>query len=100
MLGGTTFDAGEQKSKRGVVINERKKKIRMNPYEQLFEQKSSPGQEAELGKINNFLQLAMKEMNAGRQPNVEKLAKMAGVDVDTAREILAATIDKFNEMKK
>ncbi|HLF62304.1 MAG TPA: hypothetical protein VI603_01025 [Saprospiraceae bacterium] len=77
-----------------------KKKIRMNPYEQLFEQKSSPGQEAELGKINNFLQLAMKEMNAGRQPNVEKLAKMAGVDVDTAREILAATIDKFNEMKK
>src|SRR5690606_6991403 len=57
------------------------RKLEVNPYEKLFTTESSPEVKEELEKMNHFLQLALPAINAGKKPDVEALAKQAGVDV-------------------
>src|SRR3546814_19991179 len=44
-------------------------------YSALFEKPASPEQTEALDKLNEFLSLALPEINSGRQPDVEALAK-------------------------
>ena len=71
-----------------------KKKIRLNQYDHLFEIEQSPSNKESLEKINVLLKLALPDLNAGRQPNIEELAVKAGVDIETAKDIIKQIMDK------
>lgn len=75
-------------------------KIELNPYGKLFTTESSPQVKEELEKMNLFLQLALPAINAGKRPDVEALAKQAGVDVSLAEQLVANTMDKVKEMRR
>lgn len=76
------------------------RKLELNPYERLFTTESSPEVKEELEKMNLFLQLALPVINAGKRPDVEALAKQAGVDVSLAEQLVASTMDKVKGMRR
>lgn len=76
------------------------RKLELNPYEKLFTTESSPEVKEELEKMNLFLQLALPVINAGKRPDVEALAKQAGVDVSLAEQLVASTMDKVKGMRR
>ena len=76
------------------------RKLELNPYERLFTTESSPEVKEELEKMNLFLQLALPVINAGKRPDVEALAKQAGVDVSLAEQLVASTMEKVKGMRR
>ena len=70
-----------------------KRKIDIIKYDHLFSKESSPAVKEGIEKLNMFLNLAMPEINAGLQPDIDALAAKAGIDSDTAKELIAQ-IDK------
>jgi hypothetical protein len=76
------------------------KTIAINPYEKLFEIKESLSEDKALEKLNRFLRLALNIINAGEAPDIDVLAKEAGVDPDNARQILAIAMEQAKKMKK
>jgi hypothetical protein len=77
-----------------------KKKLTLNPYEQLFVPESTPAQKAELEKINTFLQSVLPAINSGRNINIEALARAAGVDESLAKKLVADTVRRIELMRK
>lgn len=75
------------------------KELRLNPYEDLFENKSSPAEQAAMDNLNRLLSLALPFINAGQEPDIPALAKEAGVDEETAREILSHTIGRIKTLQ-
>jgi hypothetical protein len=73
-------------------------KLELNPYGKLFTTESSPEVKEEIEKMNLFLQLALTAINAGKKPDVEALAKQAGVDVSLAEQLVANTMEKVKGM--
>jgi len=74
-----------------------KKKIPINPYQLLFREEASPAQKEELNKVNDLLRLAMPDINAGREPDIERLAQQTGVDIETARRTIQQIRDKLDK---
>ena len=75
------------------------KELQLNPYEQMFERKSSPKERDTMNRINQFLSLALPFINAGQEPDVHALAKETGVDEETAREILSHSLDRIKNLQ-
>ncbi len=65
-----------------------RKKIRLNQYDNLFEVDTPPEQKEMLDNLNYFLSLVLPDINAGRVPDIEKYAALAGIDIETARELV------------
>jgi Holliday junction resolvasome RuvABC DNA-binding subunit len=42
----------------------------------------------------------LPDINARREPDIEALAKKAGVNVETARKIVSKAMNKIKEMRK
>jgi hypothetical protein len=80
-----------------LVLN---KTIQLNPYEKLFAPESTPGQQEELEKINQFLQSVLPILDSGGSPDIEALAKQAGIDPATARQLMEISLAKMEELKK
>jgi len=76
------------------------KKINLLLYEHLFTPESSPVKKEVVEKLNNFLNLAMPEINAGRQPDIKALAGKAGVDPALAEDVIRHAFERFNKMKR
>jgi hypothetical protein len=76
------------------------KEIEFNPYEDLFIQESSPEEEAEFDKINAFMQSVLPAINEGKIPNIEALARAAGIDESTAKKLVNDLVKKIERMKK
>ncbi len=76
------------------------KKIQLNPYEEVFKIEPTPEAQDEMDKLNRLLALALPVINAGREPDFRALAKEAGVDEETARELLKIAIDRINMLKR
>jgi hypothetical protein len=76
-----------------------KRKIRLNQYESHFEIKRSPQNQEGLAKLNVFMALALQEINTGQEPDVDMLAKKAGVDSETAREFLSIALKKVGQVR-
>ncbi len=74
-----------------------KKKIRLNEYESLFTPEPSGKKQENIDKINKLLEIVLPDINTGRRPDIEALAKKAGVDIETAREIVSKVINKINK---
>jgi len=66
-----------------------KKKIDLIKYEKLFSKKSSPAEKENLDKLNLLISLALPDINAGREPDIKSLAVKAGLDLETAQDVLA-----------
>lgn len=75
------------------------KRITPNPYEDLFSVEAPEEEQAELDSINQFLQMVMAQINAGKEPDIAAVAEKAGVDINTATEIYRNVADKFDEMR-
>ncbi|MCJ7806629.1 MAG: hypothetical protein MUP57_03660, partial [Clostridia bacterium] len=66
-----------------------KRKIDILKYDHLFSKESSPAVKEGVEKLNMFLKLAMPEINSGLKPDIDALAAKAGIDSDTAKELIA-----------
>jgi len=77
-----------------------KKKITLNEYDELFKQEPSVQVQGELDKLNAFMAMVLPDINAGREPDIEAHAKKAGVDVETARELVQSLIDRLDNPGK
>ncbi|HNR08446.1 MAG TPA: hypothetical protein PKM27_14095 [Saprospiraceae bacterium] len=76
------------------------KKVNLFPYNHLFEEKKSPESEEFLAKLNQVLSMALPEINAGRKPDAEALARKLDLDPETVRDILDNVIGRVDKLKK
>jgi hypothetical protein len=77
-----------------------KRKIDLLRYERLFSKESSLAEKENLEKLNKLLDLAMQDINAGRQPDIEAYAKRSEVDLETARSVIEQVTGNLNKMYK
>ena len=75
------------------------KEVRLNPYEDVFNIKPGPQVQDKTDKLNRLLGLALPVINAGQELDFRALAKEAGVDEETARELLQHTLKSINKLK-
>jgi hypothetical protein len=75
------------------------KDLKLNPYEKLFEHRSTPAEYDKMAKLNHLLSLALPFINSGKEPDVEALAKEAGLDIKAARAILKKSISRIKTLK-
>ncbi len=76
------------------------KDIQLNPYEELFKIEPEPAAKEEIDKLNHLFALALPIINARQEPDIQALAKEAGVDEATARELLKDILRKFNQLQR
>ena len=74
-----------------------KKKIELNEYDHLFQEETSPADQEQIDKLNAFMGLVLPDINAGRQPDIEIMAHAAGIDVQTARDLMKNITNKFGK---
>ena len=77
-----------------------RKKLELNRYEKLFTPETSPDAKEEVEKLNLFLQSVLPAINAGQNPDIEALAKEAGLDSSLAKQVVADTIGRIKAMRK
>jgi len=77
-----------------------KKKITLNEYDELFKQEPSVQVQGELDKLNAFMAMVLPDINAGREPDIETIAKKAGVDVEMAHELVQSLINRLDNPGK
>jgi hypothetical protein len=65
------------------------KKMKINPYEGLFEKTVSEKEQESTAMVNKFMQLALPYFNEKREPDLDALAKEAGIDIENARSLWA-----------
>jgi hypothetical protein len=76
------------------------KNLQLNPYEELFNIKPDSSEQEELNKLNHLLSLALPYINSDQVLDVKALAKEAGVDEETARELLANSIKRVKAIQQ
>jgi len=77
-----------------------KKKIILNEYDSLFIKEQPVEDNEQLNKLNSLFAMALPEINAGRKPDIETLARKAGVEVETARDLLEQVMNKLDDMQR
>ncbi len=75
-----------------------KKEIVLNEYDELFKKESSEEEQADINKLNDLMEMVLPDINAGREPDIEAYAKKAGVDVDTARELIREVMNRLDNL--
>lgn len=86
----TMLNIAEEILNREIVLNE---------YEGLFSAEPSEAETEESDKINHFLSLVIPELNAGENPDIQKMAQKAGIDLSVAQGLVSHVIDRLNKMK-
>ena len=76
------------------------KEIELNEYDKLFTIEPSAENKEFIDKLNIFTGLVLPDINAGREPDIEKHAAKAGIDIDTARDFIRTIRDKTDEMRR
>jgi hypothetical protein len=75
-----------------------KKKIILDEYEKLFPEKEvDPISQDGLDGLNRFMKLLLPYINGGKQPNLESLARQAGIDPAPARDLYHQLNDKYGK---
>jgi hypothetical protein len=70
------------------------KKIKINPFESLFEKTVSQKDQQSTDLINKFMQLAIPYFNEKREPDLDALAKEAGIDIVNAKSLWEFLLSK------
>jgi len=78
-----------------IIMN---KEVELNEYDKLFTIEPSAENKEFIDKLNVFTRLVLPDINAGREPDIEKYAAKAGIDINTARDLIRAIRDKTDEM--
>lgn len=75
------------------------KKLDIFTYDALFEQKGSTDETEDIAKMNDFLSLTLPYINQGKtkEMDIESLAKEAGVNIDSAKEVIRNILKKVNK---
>lgn len=74
-----------------------KKEIKLNDYDHLFHIDTPPKEQEVLDNLNAFMRMILPDINAGRKPDIEKLAADAGIDIETARNLVKTLFDKYGK---
>lgn len=77
-----------------------RKKIILDEYMHLFAEEPSPEQKESLNKLNNVMQMMMPDINAGNQPDYDRLARESGVDIETIKDLSRHLNETFKRMEK
>ncbi|MEJ7769502.1 MAG: hypothetical protein WKF89_16910 [Chitinophagaceae bacterium] len=77
-----------------------RKDPKINPYSRLFATNPSPENEAMMAKLNEFLSLAMAAINAGKNPDINAMAKKIGIDPETAKDLFQQSINSIKKLRK
>ena len=77
-----------------------KREIRLNEYDPLFEKEQPAADNGTIDKLNILMAMALPDINAGRKPDIRSLARKAGIDEETASDLLNQIMDKIDSMKK
>ncbi len=70
------------------------RKVMLNEYEDLFQVEHSKEENQALDAINSLMARVMPDVNAGRKPDIEGMAREAGVDPETATDLLNMLMEK------
>lgn len=76
-----------------------RKDINLNPLDNLFHTETSREADEHINQVNVLLSLAIPDINAGKTPDIETMARVAGLDTETAKEILESMIKNIAELK-
>jgi hypothetical protein len=83
-----------------VVNRLLKRNLQINPYSRLFESSPSPDNEVMMEKLNSFLSLALPEINAEKEPDINALAEKAEIDPEIARDLLQKSMKRIQQLRK
>lgn len=70
------------------------RKVMLNEYEDLFHVEQSKEEKQGLDAINSLIARVLPDVNAGRKPDIEGMAREAGVDPETASNLLHMLMEK------
>lgn len=76
------------------------KDLVLNKYDKLFHIEAAEETNEEIEKMNAFIKLVLPDINSGRKPDIETMAKKAGLDVETARDIMKHVMGKLDNMRR
>lgn len=74
------------------------RKIRINPYDSLFEKATSPEQDDQLKKLNVAIDMAVLDFNAGRKPDYKAYADASGIPVEELRPVIDNSIARIRQL--
>jgi len=77
-----------------------RKEIELNEYEQLFTVEATEEKKDFIDRLNTFTGLVLPDINAGMEPDIEGCARKAGIDIETARDLIRSIRDKTDEMRR
>ena len=72
-----------------------KREIVLNEYEHLFMEETTKDDQEHLDKLNAFMGMILPDVNSGREPDIERYARQAGLDPETANDLYRQIMDKF-----
>lgn len=81
----------------GHILN---KDIILNEYEDLFAKEQPAADTEHMNKLNALLGMALPDLNAGRKPDIKKLALRSGLDEESVESLLKHVYEKINNIKK
>jgi hypothetical protein len=75
-----------------------KRKVVLNEYHDLFQEKTDPLKEKVLEDINAFIALVLPDINAGITPDIEEAARKAGIDPGNAHRVMESVMGSLDSM--
>ena len=75
-----------------------KRKIEVNEYFNRFKETPNSEVSETVTKLNDLMKLVLPDINAGKEPDIDAAAKKVGVSPETARDLLAQMMEKFDQM--
>jgi len=75
-----------------------KRKVVLNEYLDLFQEKPDPVKDKALEDINAFIALVMPDINEGVEPDIEEAARISGVDPETAYSVVESVMGSLADM--
>jgi hypothetical protein len=75
------------------------RKIGLPDYRHLFQKDISAEKQQELDNLNMLLNLAMPDINAGKEPDYRSIAAKTGMDPESVKDILQQVTEHINKLK-
>lgn len=77
-----------------------KRKVVINEYEDLFRKDPDPAMAEHTDRMNEFLRLVTPALNEGRDPDIREAALKAGLDPESAAEVVRSVRDMMAKYDK
>lgn len=69
-------------------------------FNRFFEPAASSENDPLTGRLNELLELAIPYLNAGKEPDIDAMARQVGINPELARELLQHTMERYKEIRK